>query len=214
MGEITRNKGFVVNENGEIVRNRKCPKCGRSLFSEGGYCEYCGAKINGGRGHLFVWSCLAIVFVIGGTVWALLKLNDGTVGSSSSYERERVENTINTFNNAVESNDFSTLSNVFSQNVTRFNDAYNLSNSEVVEKHKKYDSMFGVYGKHISVRWNTLQIEKNLEDELSVFYVEDYSIDRVDESKYSVFVIEKHLILDNEYRIKSIYDMQLSKARK
>lgn len=46
MGEIKYNKGFVINENGEIVRNRKCPRCGWNLFSESDYCEYCGAKIS------------------------------------------------------------------------------------------------------------------------------------------------------------------------
>jgi len=45
MGETTQNKGFVVNENGEIVRNRMCSHCGKALFSDGDYCEYCGAKI-------------------------------------------------------------------------------------------------------------------------------------------------------------------------
>lgn len=46
MGDFIGNKGYVVNENGEIIRNRKCPKCGRTLFSEGDYCEYCGAKVS------------------------------------------------------------------------------------------------------------------------------------------------------------------------
>lgn len=214
MGEIKGKKGFVVNENGEIVRNRKCPKCGRSLVSEGDYCEYCGAKIIGGRGHAIVWVCVAVVIVVAAVVLGFLIPPHNGDDGEEFVDKDRVINIINTFNEAYTANDFSTLSSLYSENVTRYHDAYNLSNAEVVEHYRNYDSRFGVYAKHISVRWESLQIERLSDDDLSVVIVEDYSIDRVDNSKYSIFVLEEHLILDNDYKIKSIYDIQLSKARK
>lgn len=212
MQEISRNKGFVVNENGEIIRNRKCPKCGRSLFSEGGYCEYCGAKINGGEGHTVVWVCVEVVVVIVAVVLGFL-IHNGDDGEEI-VDKDRVINIINTFNEAYAANDFSTLSSLYSENVTRYYDASNLNNAEVVDHYRNYDSRFGVYAKHISVRWESLQIERISDDSLSVVFVEDYSIDRVDNSKYSIFVLEEHLILDKDYKIKSIYDVLLSKKRK
>lgn len=212
MGEIKGNKGFFVNENGEIVRNRKCPQCGRRLFSEGEYCEYCGAKVNGVRSHTVVWVCAAVV-VIAAVVLGFLILQNGDDGERN-FDKDRVINLINTFNDAYAANDYSTLSSLYSENVTRYHDAHNLSNAEVVEHYKNYDSRFGVYAKHISVRWESLQIDRVSDFELSVVFVEDYSIDRADNSKYSIFVLEEHLILDKDYKIKSIYDVQLSKERK
>ena len=49
--------------------------------------------------------------------------------------------------------------------------------------------------------------------QLNVKIVEDYSIDREDKSKYSVFVLEKHFIIDPSYHIVSVYDNQLSKSK-
>lgn len=40
-----------------------------------------------------------------------------------------------------------------------------------------------------------------------------YSIDRQDKSKYSVFVLEKHFVIDSAYHIVSVYDNQLSKSK-
>lgn len=44
--------------------------------------------------------------------------------------------------------------------------------------------------------------------------VEDYSIDRVDNSKYSIFVLEKHFTINDDYQIVSVWDNQLSKQKK
>lgn len=64
MGEIRGNKGFAINEDGTIVRNKKCPTCGRTLFSEGGYCEHCGTKLNSGTGKKHS-SWLLILVIVG-----------------------------------------------------------------------------------------------------------------------------------------------------
>ena len=55
MGEIRGDKGFVVNEDGTIVRNKKCPKCGKNLLSEGEYCEYCGTKLDSSKKQNSKW---------------------------------------------------------------------------------------------------------------------------------------------------------------
>ena len=155
--------------------------------------------------------CLGLL--IGGCVimwWSQYNTSDSntstTIEADQFHDEDMARHTIQKFSDAFESNDFGSLATVFADYVTRYHRAYNLSNYEVVEKYKNYDSKFGVYGKHISVRWNTLQVDRISEDELSVVYIEDFSIDRFDKTKCSEFVLERHLILDNEYKIKSIYD--------
>lgn len=191
----------------------KCKKCGEEIAKNCKYCKYCGTKVSKNtNSHAIVWLCLAGVLLIGASIAFVIFRQSNQ--RTDVVDEERIINIINTFNNAYATNDFHTLSNLYSENVERYHNAYNLSNAEVVGKYKKYDSKFGVYGKHINVRWNTLQIDRLPNEELSVTYIEDYSIDRVDDSKYSVYVLEEHLILDKNYKIKSIYEVQLSKARK
>jgi len=134
--------------------------------------------------------------------------------SVEGKERNDVMSAIIRFNNAYKSNNYEALSKFFARNVERYHDAYNLTNTAVVGKFKNYDKKFGVYDKQVSVRWNTLKINRLPDNELSVVFVEDCSIDRKDKTKFSVFVLEEHIILDKDYRIKSIYDVQLEKRRK
>lgn len=151
---------------------------------------------------------------------AMKKYSDSNSNASTwsnnlmDVDREQVINTIKTHTDAYVSNDFDAISRVYASQVTRYHNAYNLTNQEVVGKYRDYDQMFGVYAKHASIRWNTLQIERLSAKEISVVFVEDYSIDRADNSKYSIFVLEEHLVLDEDYKIKSIYDVQLEKRKK
>ena len=185
----------------------KCPNCGQEILNNSSFCEYCGAETPKRKQKVFLKGTLLIIClaVVGGLLW--WKFGDN--GNNETYEKEKVKETINTFNMAIESNDFYELSNVYADNVERYHDAYHLTNDEVIEKSKRYDGTFGVVAKHTSVRWNTLIVDRVSDDAISVVYTEDYSIDRMDKSKKSKFVLEKHLLLDNDYKIKSIYDVTL-----
>lgn len=189
-----------------------CLKCGKEIPRESIFCEYCGAKqAVKNRSHTVLWVCIiAIIAAISATIYVLFKPTD----YKNSINEDKVLEVINKFNDAYATNDYVILSLVYSDYVDRFHNAYNLSNSQVIEKYRNYDKKFGVYAKHINVRWNTLHIEKISEDELAVVFIEDFSIDRVDNTKYSIFELEEHLILDSDYKIKSIYDNQLSKRKK
>lgn len=82
----------------------------------------------------------------------------------------------------------------------------------VIDKYRNYNQKFGVYGKYISVRWNTISVNE-INGRSYVTYIYDYHIDRMDKSKYSNYEIEKHLEFDEDYRIVSEYDVQLSKSK-
>lgn len=46
MGEIIEYKDFTLNTDGTIVRNEKCPNCGKEVYSKGDFCEHCGHKLH------------------------------------------------------------------------------------------------------------------------------------------------------------------------
>ena len=82
-----------------------------------------------------------------------------------------------------------------------------MTNEQVVGKHLAYDKKFDVQGKHVTVRWNTLKTMQLPNEETLVVYIEDYSIDRVDTTKPSMFVIEKFIVLDKNSKIVSLDDV-------
>lgn len=64
MREINNDKSFVVDEDGTIVRNMKCPKCGMDLLSEGDYCENCGTKLRDSKSQNSKWIALVSALVL------------------------------------------------------------------------------------------------------------------------------------------------------
>lgn len=126
---------------------------------------------------------------------------------------ERVKSFIQKYSELTETGDTALLFDLYAPHIERYHDVYNIDVNYVADKYANYDNKFGVYGKHSSIRWNTLSYEK-VGDITIVQCVEDYTVDRYDNSKYSIFVLEKHFELDREYRILSVYDVQLSKSKK
>ena len=107
------------------------------------------------------WLLIVLIFI--GAAIGIYFLINRESDSSNSYlspeERERNEviSAINRFNDAYTSNDFDALARIYANNLTRFHSVYNWTNDQVVADCKQYDKKYGVYSKHSSVRWNTLQ---------------------------------------------------------
>ena len=105
------------------------------------------------------------------------------------------------------------VSELYAPTVKRYFSAYDKDRSYVADSYKKYDDVFQVYGKHSNVRWNTVSFTES-NGSIQLTYEEDYSIDRYDNTKYSIFVLEKHIELNSDFKIVSLYDVQLSKSKK
>ena len=194
------------------------PSCRADNPSDAIFCHMCGTKLEASKNKtvlVVIISMLVIALIVG--IVYIFNSNSGNNSSTpntptttdNQYETT-IRNTIVTLCNAVVTNDYAKIADIYAINVNRYHGSYNVTRNEVVENYKKYDSKFGVYGKQISVRWNTLQIWKNTNG-YSVVYVEDYHIDRENKVKFTDFVLEKHIELDDNFQIISEYDVQLSK---
>lgn len=113
--------------------------------------------------------------------------------------------TIGLYIKAIQENDFETISDVFAPHVRRYINAFDKSNQEVVNIHKKYDNRFGVTGKHVTIRMETWESTLLPDGELSVDFIEDYRIDRIDTTLKSQYVLYYHVQLDPDGKIVSIY---------
>ena len=91
MGYDFENKDFKIKDDGTIVRGRKCPRCGKVLYSEGEFCEYCGARIAGNTSSENKsnnwWKWLLLM----GAVFGVICLSE-----NNSNQYEWVEETVDT----------------------------------------------------------------------------------------------------------------------
>lgn len=132
--------------------------------------------------------------------------------SKNNFDMNKVKLFIQEYSRANAENDYDVIRKLYASKVRRYHDEYDTDRDFVLKCYKEYDDMFGVYGKHSDVRWNTLETEL-VGNEIYVTYIEDYSIDRYDKSKYSKFVLEKHIVLNDAYEVVSVYDVQLKRGK-
>lgn len=125
----------------------------------------------------------------------------------------RIRSFIESFVKMTETSSRDLVYELYAPRVKRYASAYDKDVDYVADCYSRYDEKFGVYGKHSSVRWNTVSYNKS-NNGITLTYIEDYSIDRIDPSKYSIFVLEKHFELNENFQIVSVYDVQLSKSKK
>ena len=130
----------------------------------------------------------------------------------NKIDRQKIEDFIQKYSQYTVNNNFQGLRELYAPTVERYHNAYNKDREYVIDCYKRYDKKFKVYGKHSSIRWNTLEIKQkgNL---FVIVYIEDYSVDRYDATKDKYFVLEKHIELDENYQIVSVYDVQISKRK-
>ena len=168
-----------------------------------------------------VVSALVVVAAVVAAVIVLKKPSDTklengqtvTSAQADTLDESEVRNIIERYCNAICENDFSTLTSIYAPSVERYHDAYNKDRDWVVDSHRRYDETFGVYEKKSSIRWSTFSMNNLGNGRVSATVVEDFSIDRYDKSKYSIFVLEKHFVIDASHHIVSVYDNQLSKEK-
>lgn len=122
-----------------------------------------------------------------------------------------VRNTLDRFATAYSENDFATIGRIYAPQVERFHNARNISRGEVVDDCRRYDQTFSVYTKRSEIRWNTFEMYELDNGRVSVTYLEDFYLDREDPSKPTYFLLRKHIILNSDCQIVSIYDDQIEK---
>lgn len=159
-----------------------------------------------------------IEYYDGRELWVSKKYAYCTQGSPSDdwATERRIRGLISDFSMTTELPSGTSRSMVYQLFATRVDRYFNDRDDtveQVAQHYANYDGTFGVYGKHSKVRWNTLSYYKS-GSRYVVTYIEDYTIDRYDDSKYSIFVLEKHIELNEDFKVVSIYDVQLSKTKK
>ena len=171
------------------------------------------------KGNAFLVLLLILLFLAGAallTVYVVLPaLNKGNTeevedGEQFQFDEERVKHVLDGYLTAQINNDFDALYSYYAPKVERYMDARNETREQVLNHHRRYDSFFGVNYKTSDVRWYTFRCNQN-GDRIEAVVEEDYRIDRDDKTKNNYFLLEKHFILNPDYQIVSVWDIQLEK---
>ncbi len=128
-----------------------------------------------------------------------------------TFDSERVRNAIDRFSEAYVNDDFDVIRQSYAPYVERFHNAYGIDREEVVDDCRRYNQTFKVYSKQNYIRWETFEMTDMGNGRAAITYLEVYSLDREDPTKPDYFLLRKHIILNSDYQIVSIYDDQIEK---
>jgi serine protease Do len=138
-----------------------------------------------------------------------IKSNINSNNSSSLSKSELIKFT-KKYYETLNQEDWDKLSQIYSKNISRFYDKFNITSSEALNLAKSYKSKFKILSASYKIREETIVSNKSsLGTEIS--FVMDYTIQRQDKNKSKKFTLNIVMVLDNNNRIKSIYENILQK---
>ncbi len=123
---------------------------------------------------------------------------------------EEVKKIIQNYYDIQVSEDWRSLLEIYSDNITRFFDKRNITNYEAVEIAKNYKSKFGITQVNYDISWDSL-VHKNSSLGTEVNYTMNYRIKRNNKNKPSYFLLNITINIDKNRKIISIYEDIMSK---
>lgn len=137
--------------------------------------------------------------------------NNNLLNIKDKDVKQNIKKLINDYYFYTERNKYSELENLFDTNLVRYFGKYRVHKDEVIEGIKNYDKQFGVISKEAKVRWDTFEVKKLDDGNYEVYFILDYSLDRINKDKASYFVIGTNIGITKDYKICSMYEKIISK---
>ncbi len=130
--------------------------------------------------------------------------------NSSNLSKNELIKFIKKYYEIISQENWDKLNHFYSENISRFYDKFNITNSEAIELARVYKSTFKIISASYIIREETLSINSSsLGTEIS--FILDYSIQRQDKTKPKNFTLNIVMVLDNKNQIKSVYENILDK---
>ena len=125
-----------------------------------------------------------------------------------TLDRDRVKRILVNYLDANIRNDFDALYYMYADHVERFIGHYNISKDSVISDHRMNDGIFKILEKRHHVRLETFTCFMN-GDRIEATIEEDYDFDTYRDIN-NTFLLEKHFVLNKDYKIVSVWEKQLS----
>lgn len=130
--------------------------------------------------------------------------------NSTNISKNELIKFINRYYEILNEENWNGLSQVYSKNITRFYDKFNIRSSEAIELAKNYKLTFKISRTSYKIREETINSNSSsLGNEIS--FIMDYTIQRQDNNKPKKFTLNIVMVVDKNNQIKSIYETLLDK---
>ena len=116
----------------------------------------------------------------------------------------------NNYYNSIKDENWDNLNKLYSNNLKRFYDNFNISKSSAIQSAKEYKTKHGIINSYTSIRWNTLKI-KYSNNYTEIEFIMDYKIVRNEKSKPKDFILNIVMTIDDNKQINSVYENIMSK---
>ena len=103
-----------------------------------------------------------------------------------------------------ENGKYDELENMYAPRLKRYFGKYDVDRVAAMAEAKQYDEKYQVLGKKAQVRWNTLDIKRTDNNNITVSYILDYVLERRNKEKPTEYVLNINLELDANNQIVSI----------
>lgn len=136
--------------------------------------------------------------------------NNSIKKSSKRIDQSEIKTLLNNYYNSIKDENWDNLNKLYSNNLKRFYDNFNISKSSAIQSAKEYKTKHGIINSYTSIRWNTLKI-KYSNNYTEIEFIMDYKIVRNEKSKPKDFVLNIVMTIDENKQINSVYENIMSK---
>lgn len=131
--------------------------------------------------------------------------------SSASLSNTEVIKFIKRYYEILNQENWNKLSQIYSKNLNRFYDKFNISSSEAINLARSYKKTFKISNTSYKIREETV-FSKSSSVGTEISFIMDYSIQRQDNNKSKKFTLDIVMVLDDNNQIISIYENILQKS--
>lgn len=131
--------------------------------------------------------------------------------SSASLSNTEVIKFIKRYYEILNQENWNKLSQIYSKNLNRFYDKFNISSSEAINLARSYKKTFKISNTSYKIREKTV-FSKSSSVGTEISFIMDYSIQRQDNNKSKKFTLDIVMVLDDNNQIISIYENILQKS--
>jgi serine protease Do len=129
----------------------------------------------------------------------------GISNNSSNLSKNELIIFIKKYYETINQENWDRLNQLYSNNISRFYDKFNITSSEAIDLAKGYKSTFKILSTSYKIREETIFFNSSsIGTEIS--FILDYSIQRQDNTKPKNFTLNIVMVIDKRNQIKSIYE--------
>lgn len=125
---------------------------------------------------------------------------------STMHREDKCKDFVERYCDATNHHNYPEIEKLYASHIQRYYSSYNISRDSVMQCYKKYEEKFRAHNPNVIVDWNTLEIQLTKDGLVSLSFLESYTMDREDESRCSMWIIEKFFLLDKDNQIVQEYE--------